>query len=136
MSDNTARPADQPADTVLQPQLPQPPDPPDWFERAKQCRAEEWTLACDLLALGRQLLLRHLTQMRSTSSLAQIDRLLRLATRLGRLSTDLAQNPGDQSECRECCRAREEMEAALKRIYGEPAQQPGATELPTAETLT
>ena len=116
----------------LNPQLPpEPPDPPDWYERARQCRAEEWTLANKLIALCRRMLLRHITQMRPNTSLAQVEKLLQLATKLARVSTDFAQNPTGETECRECCRSRLEMEEALHRIYGEAAEKKAAAERPS-----
>ena len=92
---------------------------PDWRERAKQCRQQEWDLAQELLQTSRRLLLSHFARMRETASLAQVEWILKLATKLARVSTDLTHNPGDaESECPACCAAREEWESALKRIYG------------------
>ncbi|HSU55380.1 MAG TPA: hypothetical protein VLT36_15095 [Candidatus Dormibacteraeota bacterium] len=108
---------------------PQPPsDPPDWHERARQCRAEEWTLSNELLALSRRLLIRHIAAAKGNVPLSQVERLLQLSMKLARLSTDLDKNKGGENECRECCRAREEMEAALQRIYGEAAEKRTAAE--------
>ena len=98
-------------------------DPPDWVERARQCRAEEWALANELLGLGRRLLWRHITEMRGNVSLTQVEKVLQLATKLARISTDVGKNPDADTECRECCAARRQMEASIKRIYGEAAER-------------
>jgi hypothetical protein len=98
----------------------QPSTTPDWPARAKQSREQQWALAQELLALGRRILARHGGQM--SSSLAQVERILDLATRLARLATDLASHPADaETECPKCCAHRLEMEAAIRRAYGKYA---------------
>jgi hypothetical protein len=93
---------------------------PDWKERASLSLEQQWALAQDLLALGRRILSRHAGRIHGATSLAQVERILHLATNLARLPTDLAQKSAQsQDECPKCCAARQEWEAALHKIYGQ-----------------
>jgi hypothetical protein len=99
--------------------------PADWKERGRLSLEQQWSLAQDLLTLGRRVLSRSAGQTQRPTSLAQVERILQLATRLARLSTDLAaQSANAREECPKCCAARLEREAALHRIYGEDAEPP------------
>ena len=114
-----------------------PASPADWKERARLSLEQQWTLAQDLLTLGRRILSRYAGQTQRPTSLAQVERILHLATRLARLSTDLAaQSANSLEECPKCCARRLEMEAALHKIYGEDKYPPAPSEpSPTQSTV-
>ena len=103
---------------------PQPapsPAPADWRQRAEQFQEQEWALAQQLLALGRRSLLNYLGQLKATTSLAQVEKILRLAHKIGQISSQLAAAKADSdSECPKCCASRLEREAALAKVYGKP----------------
>ncbi len=115
--------------------------PADWKKRASLSLEQQWALAQDLLILGRRVLARHVGQNQRPASLAQVERILHLATSLARLTTDLAQQAAQsEDECPKCCAARLEWEAALNKVYGKdstpaaPASpSPAEHALPVAE---
>jgi hypothetical protein len=94
--------------------------PPDWRQRADHFHEQQWSLAQELLAVGRRILLNHLGQLKTSTSLAQVEKLLRLADKLGQVSSRLAPPEQKDSECPKCCAFRLEMEAALEKAYGRP----------------
>ena len=91
----------------------------NWHQRAEQFQEQEWALAQQLLAFGRRSLLNHLGQLKATSSLAQVEKVLRLAHKIGQISAQLAAAHGDP-ECPKCCASRMEWEDVLKKAYGKP----------------
>jgi hypothetical protein len=97
--------------------------PADWRQRAQHLREQQWTLAQHLVALLRRTLVLQPQRMTVATSLAQADRLLRLAAHLGRLSTELS-DPELQADyqCPKCCAARKEWEDALAKVYGQPEE--------------
>jgi hypothetical protein len=95
--------------------------PVNWHQRAEQFQEQEWALAQQLLALGRRSLLNYLGQLKATTSLAQVEKILRLAHKIGQISSQLAAAKQDSdSMCPECCAHRLEVEAALTKIFGPP----------------
>ena len=117
--------------TVVQPSI--GPAPADWRQRADQFHEQQWALAQGLLAAGRRILLNHLGQGRATTSLAQVEKLLRLANKLGQVSSQLSAAQQDPDAlCPKCCAHRLAMEAALDRIYGKalPGEQTGVVTPP------
>jgi hypothetical protein len=94
---------------------------PDWRQRVRQIREQQWTLAQQILASVRRTLAVQTQRMSPAERLDQADRLLRLAARLGRISTQFsAFEAGPDDECPKCCARRMEMEAAVAKIYGQP----------------
>ncbi len=83
------------------------------------------------------ILSRYVGEAQRPTSLAQVERILQLATSLSRLSTDLAaQSASAHEECPKCCAARLEMEAALHKIYGEDKYPPApSAPSPTENTV-
>ena len=111
-------------------QLSTGPAPADWQQRADQFHEQQWALAQRLLAMGRRILLSHLGQVKAATSLAHAEKLLRLADKLGQVSSRLSAARQDPDAlCPKCCAHRLEVEAALDKIYGQPL--PG--ELPDNE---
>jgi hypothetical protein len=94
---------------------------PDWRQRVRQIREQQWTLAQQLLASVRRTLAVQPHRLSPAERLDQADRLLRLAARLGRISTQFSAFEADRDdECPKCCAKRMEMETAVVRIYGQP----------------
>ncbi len=116
---------------------PHPSAPADWKKRASLSLEQQWALAQDLLVLGRRILARHVGQNQRSTSLAQVERILHLATSLARLTTDLAQQAAQSGdECPKCCAARLEWEAALNKVYGkETSPAAPASPSPTGQAL-
>jgi len=107
--------------SALNSQLPDRPAPADWQQRAEQFQEQQWALAQELLALGRRSLLTHLGQIKPATSLAQVEKILRLAAKLGQISSEVsAAKKAANPECPKCCAARMEWEAALEKVYGQP----------------
>jgi hypothetical protein len=94
---------------------------PDWRIRCQIQNNQEWQISQELLELGRTLLGLARQEPHSAAFLIQVHRLLELGTDLGRRSADsaLAAVNVPEVECRKCCAAREQWEAALKKVYGQ-----------------
>ncbi|HEY5910062.1 MAG TPA: hypothetical protein VJA21_05600 [Verrucomicrobiae bacterium] len=91
----------------------------EWAARRTQLRQREWDLHCELTLAARAALDRWRTSG-GLIKLPEILRLLELASHIGRLATGLG------TERAEICgpdggAVRVELEAALKKVYGEPA---------------
>ena len=90
-----------------------------WAERAQAFKEKEWAAAENLLAVA-QTVLRSFTERDPADiTLTEVSRALEVASKLGRLATGLA------TEHQEVTGAdggpiRIEVEAALKKIYGQP----------------
>jgi hypothetical protein len=103
--------------------------PPDWHQRVRHLREQQWALAQQLLASVRRTLAVQTQRLSPAEQLALADRLLRLAARLGSLSTQFSAIAADTDyQCPKCCAARLGMEAALAKVYGHPLPE----EIPTA----
>jgi len=89
-----------------------------WHDRARELREAEWKAHKDCLAAA-QHALAHLHGRKST--IADITKLLDLASRLGRLATGL---PSDQAaySIQDNRTLRVEISAAIKKIYSEPME--------------
>jgi hypothetical protein len=93
----------------------------DWRIRCQIQYNQEWQISQELLELGRTLLGLARQEPHSAAFLIQVHRLLELGTDLGRRSADsaLAAMNAREAECRKCCAAREKLEAALNKVYGQ-----------------
>ena len=91
-----------------------------WGARGEQLREQEWDLAQKLIRTAIVLLERHRKCPSREATLAEITRMLDLASRLGRLATNL-QTDKTETAGRVDVSFRVELEAALKKVYGPPA---------------
>jgi len=98
-------------------------DAAEWAERGRKIREEEWKVAEELLALGREGIRRWQAQERRVGTQEGIARLLELACRLGHQSTGIpmerVEHTGEGGGP-----IRVEFEAALKKVYGNVVDVP------------
>lgn len=113
---------DQSADSPLC-----PPDPADWIARRQQVRATEWALHHEVLAAARTALQSFQDNSHKTT-VAEITKLIELASRLGRLASGMEIN----QPLPPAPTVRIEVAAALKQIYGQPLELLAAQITPPA----
>ncbi len=92
----------------------------EWSRRAEQLRDQEWNTAQELLDTASALLRRVRHRPGLDASLAEVSRMLDLASRLGRLATGL-QTDKTEIAGKVDLSLRLQLESSLKRIYGPPA---------------
>ena len=111
----------------------------DWVKRQEEHREDEWRLRCELIETAREALSRWRSKLERCGTLEGIARLLELASRLGRLSSGMATEKAEVTgEVNGVVRVEVEIEAALKKVYGdrepcEPVIDVEARELLTTE---
>jgi len=96
---------------------PCPTDAADWIARRQQVRATEWALHHEVLAAARSALQNFQDNSHKTT-VADIARLIELASRLGRLAAGMDTEPPPAA----VPTIRVEVSAALKRIYSQPVE--------------
>jgi hypothetical protein len=108
-------------------------------KRQEEHREDEWRLRCELIETAREALSRWRSKLERCGTLEGIARLLELASRLGRLSSGMATEKAEVTgEVNGVVRVEVEIEAALKKVYGdrepcEPVIDVEARELLTTE---
>lgn len=112
---------------------PLPIPPPPWRERGEQHRHEEWEASQKLLAAARALLRKYLVTQGAKPSLADIARMLELASKLGRLATGLATEKTEISG-QDGGPLRVEFRAMLEKVYSQPL--PGEIASPDPKALS
>jgi hypothetical protein len=93
----------------------------EWTEREHTLREKEWEMADTLLATARALFRRFLFRQKHEPTLAEITRMLDLASHLGRLATGLANRRQEVSASWSEPQFDPEWERALIKIYGPKA---------------
>lgn len=91
-----------------------------WGARGEQLREQEWDVAQKLIRTATILLERLRKRPNHEATLAEITRMLDVASRLGRLATNL-QTDKTETTGHVDVSFRVELEAALKKVYGPPA---------------
>lgn len=92
------------------------------LEKAKRENAQkesEWQTRCEALALARECIARFKDNIRKTGTLEGIARLLELASKLGRLSCDMATDKTEKT-VDEVHTLSVEFRAAIEKVYGQP----------------
>ena len=105
------------------------PEEPGWIKQ-QELRETEWQVHLECVAAARRGLDSFMARPKAYATLAEIARLLELASKLGRLASGL---PTDHTELtgEDGGPLRVELTAALNKIYG----QPGPGEVVDVETV-
>jgi hypothetical protein len=92
------------------------------LEKAKRQEAQkevEWQLRCETIALARECINRFKENVKKCGTLEGIARLIELASKIGRLSCDMATDKTEKT-VEEVRTLSVEFKAAIEKIYGEP----------------
>ncbi len=92
---------------------------PQWEAREQQLRETEWSLHEAAIAAARKGLAAYMEREKVYANLADIARMLEIASKLGRLATGLGTD-GERRKGDELPTMRVEVTVALEKIYGEP----------------
>jgi len=102
---------------------------PQWEAREQQLRETEWAMHERAIAAARKGLAAYMEREKVYANLADIARMLEIASKLGRLATGLGTD-GERRKGDELPTMRVEVTVALEKIYGEPL--PGELAAPPA----
>ena len=100
----------------------------EWEKRETQLRETEWSMHERAIAAAKRGLDAYMEREKVYANLADIARMLEIASKLGRLATGLDKSNGETSD--EPLTMRVEVTVALEKIYGEPL--PGEVAAPPA----
>ena len=92
---------------------------PQWEAREQQLRETEWAMHERAIAAAKRGLDAYMAREKVYANLADIARMLEIASKLGRLATGLGTD-GDRRKGDELPAVRVEVRVALEKIYGEP----------------
>jgi len=102
---------------------------PQWEAREQQLRETEWSMHERAIAAAKRGLDEYMKREKVYANLADIARMLEIASKLGRLATGLGTD-GERRKGDELPTMRVEVTVALEKIYGEPL--PGEVAAPPA----
>ena len=93
----------------------------EWLKRQQELREQEWEMHEKCIEAGRRALRTFLAREEASASLADIARILEVASKLGRMASGLAivhvEHTGEEGGP-----IRIELTAALNKIYGDPVR--------------
>ena len=101
----------------------------EWESREQRLRETEWAMHEAAIAAAKKGLAAYMEKDKVYANLADIARMLEIASKLGRLATGLGTD-GDGRKADELPAMRVEVTVALEKIYGEPI--PGEVAAPPA----
>jgi hypothetical protein len=90
----------------------------EWEKRETQLRETEWSMHEAAIAAAKRGLAAYMDKDKVYANLADIARMLEIASKLGRLATGLDKSNGETAD--EPQTLRVEVTVALEKIYGEP----------------
>lgn len=95
----------------------------EWEKRETQLRETEWSMHEAAIAAAKRGLAAYMEKDKVYANLADIARMLEIASKLGRLATGLDKSNGEQRDGDDLPGLRVEVTVALEKIYGqaEPA---------------
>ena len=102
---------------------------PQWEAREQQLRETEWAMHERAIAAAKRGLDAYMERDKVYANLADIARMLEIASKLGRLATGLGTD-GERRKGDDLPTVRVEVTVALEKIYGEPL--PGEVAVPPA----
>ncbi len=91
----------------------------EWASREQQLRETEWAMHERAIAAAKRGLDAYMAREKVYANLADIARMLEIASKLGRLATGLGTD-GERRKGDELPAVRVEVKVALEKIYGEP----------------
>lgn len=94
-----------------------------WEQRAQELRESEWDLHKRAIAAAKRGLEAYMERTKVYANLADIARMLEIASKLGRLATGLGTD-GDRGKGEEAVPVRVEVNVALQKIYGGEGEGP------------
>jgi len=100
----------------------------EWEKRETQLRETEWSMHEAAIAAAKRGLAAYMEKDKVYANLADIARMLEIASKLGRLATGLDKSNGEMADEPQALRV--EVTVALEKIYGEPL--PGEVAAPPA----
>jgi hypothetical protein len=100
----------------------------EWASREQKLRETEWAMHEAAIAAAKKGLAAYMDREKVYANLADIARMLEIASKLGRLATGLGDGEGRKAD--ELPTMRVEVTVALEKIYGEPL--PGEVAAPPA----
>jgi len=92
----------------------------EWEKRETQLRETEWSMHERAIAAAKRGLDAYMDKDNVYANLADIARMLEIASKLGRLATGLDKSNGEQRDGDGLPGLRVEVTVALEKIYGEP----------------
>ena len=92
----------------------------EWEKRETQLRETEWSMHEAAIAAAKRGLAAYMEKDKVYANLADIARMLEIASKLGRLATGLDKSNGEQRDGGDLPTLRVEVTVALEKIYGEP----------------
>jgi len=107
----------------------------EWEKRETQLRETEWSMHEAAIAAAKRGLAAYMEKDKVYANLADIARMLEIASKLGRLATGLDKSNGETAD--EPQTLRVEVTVALEKIYGqaEPAPAGGIVDVQTVPVL-
>jgi len=91
-----------------------------WEKRETQLRETEWSMHERAIAAAKRGLDAYMEKEKVYANLADIARMLEIASKLGRLATGLDKSNGESQNDDDLPALRVEVTVALEKIYGEP----------------
>ena len=109
----------------------------EWEQREQQLRETEWAMHERAIAAAKRGLDAYMDKDKVYANLADIARMLEIASKLGRLATGLDKSNGEQRDGDDLSGLRVEVTVALEKIYGqaEPAPTGGIVDVQTVPVL-
>jgi hypothetical protein len=92
----------------------------EWEKRETQLRETEWSMHEAAIAAAKRGLAAYMEKDKVYANLADIARMLEIASKLGRLATGLDKSNGEQRDGDDLPGLRVEVTVALEKIYSEP----------------
>lgn len=92
----------------------------EWEKRETQLRETEWSMHEAAIAAAKRGLAAYMEKDKVYANLADIARMLEIASKLGRLATGLDKSNGEQRDGDDLPTLRVEVTVALEKIYSEP----------------
>jgi hypothetical protein len=107
----------------------------EWEKRETQLRETEWAMHESAIAAAKKGLAAYMEREKVYANLADIARMLEIASKLGRLATGLDKSNGETADVPQTLRV--EVTVALEKIYGqaEPAPTGGIVDVQTVPVL-
>ena len=91
----------------------------EWEKRETQLRETEWSMHEAAIAAAKRGLAAYMEKDKVYANLADIARMLEIASKLGRLATGLDKSNGEQRDGDDLPTLRVEVTVALEKIYGD-----------------
>ena len=109
----------------------------EWEKRETQLRETEWSMHEAAIAAAKRGLAAYMDKDKVYANLADIARMLEIASKLGRLATGLDKSNGEQRDGDDLPGLRVEVTVALEKIYGdaEVAAPPAIVDVQTVPVL-